>query len=126
MTGAVDFTGRGVDSTVTTAFDRPIDREICRMCGQCISVCPTGALINKHFVGTRPWEVKKVRTTCPFCGTGCNFDLNVKNGRVVGVTPAEDAPINGTQLCVKGRFHTDLIHSPDRLTHPSRKFLAPK
>ena len=118
VTGTVDFVGRGVNSTVTTSFDRPIDREICRMCGQCVAACPTGALINKHFVGTRPWEVTKVRTTCPFCGTGCNFDLNVKNGRVVGVTPAEDAPINGTQLCVKGRFHTDLIHSPDRLTHP--------
>ena len=94
------------------------DQNKCIKCGKCVRVCREVQLINKHFVGTRPWEVTKVRTTCPFCGTGCNFDLNVKNGRVVGVTPAEDAPINGTQLCVKGRFHTDLIHSPDRLTHP--------
>ena len=120
VTNAIDFAGRGVESTVTTAFDRPIARDFCRMCGQCITACPVGALTNKQFVGTRPWELKKVRTTCPFCGTGCNFDLNVniKTGHVVGVTAAEDAPINGTQLCVKGRFHTDLIHSPDRLKHP--------
>lgn len=118
VTGTYDFVGRGFTSTVTTAFDQPINREICRMCGQCISACPTGALENKQLLGYRPWELKKVRTTCPFCGTGCNFDLNVYHGRVVGVTPAEDAPINGTQLCVKGRFHTDLIHSKDRLTTP--------
>lgn len=118
VTGTIDFVGRGVTSTVTTAFDQPINRDICRMCGQCISVCPVGALMNKQLLGARHWEVRKVRTTCPFCGTGCNFDLNVKDGKVIGVTPAEDAVINGTQLCVKGRFHIDLIHSPDRLKHP--------
>ena len=59
-----------------------------------------------------------MRTTCPLCGTGCNFDLNVVDGKVVGVTTAADAPVNGEALCVKGRYHTDLIHSPDRLTTP--------
>lgn len=112
--------GRGFTSTVTTAQDLPISRDICRMCGQCISICPTGALVNKQMVGYRAWELKKVRTTCPFCGTGCQFDLNVdvKNNKVVGVTPAPDAPINGTQMCVKGRYHTDFISSPERLTQP--------
>lgn len=120
VTGTYDFAGRGFESTVTTAFDQPINKDICRMCGQCISMCPTGALQNKQLVGHRPWELKKVRTTCPFCGTGCNFDLNVdvKNNKVVGVTPCEDAPINGTELCVKGRFHTDFISSEERLTTP--------
>lgn len=118
VTGTYDFVGRGFYSTVTTAFDQNINSDICRMCGQCISVCPTGALMNKQLVGYRPWEIKKVRTTCPFCGTGCSFDLNVADGKVVGVTPAEDAPINATQMCVKGRFHTDLIHSTERLTTP--------
>lgn len=118
VTGTYDFVGRGFHSTVTTAFDQSINTDICRMCGQCISVCPSGALVNKQLMGYRPWEVEKVRTTCPFCGTGCNFDLNVVDGKVIGVTPAEDAPINGTQLCVKGRFHTDMIHSEERLTTP--------
>jgi predicted molibdopterin-dependent oxidoreductase YjgC len=115
-----DHVGRGFTSTVTTAGDKPISKEFCRMCGQCVAACPTGALINKEFIGYRPWELKKVRTTCPFCGTGCVFDLNVdvKNNKVVGVTPCADAPINGTQLCVKGRYHTDFISSDERLTRP--------
>lgn len=118
VTDAIDFVGRGFDSTVTTAQDKPLDYDNCRLCGQCISVCPTGALQNKQLKGTRPWEVKKVTTTCPFCGTGCNFDLNVVNGKVVGVTPHKDSPVNGTSLCVKGRFHIDMINSPDRLQKP--------
>ena len=90
----------------------------CVSCGQCIDACPTGALVNAQLKDVHQWQVKKVRTTCPFCGTGCSFDLNVVDGRVVGVTTAEDAPVNGHALCVKGRFHTDMIHSPDRLTTP--------
>lgn len=118
ITNAIDFSGRGFNTKITTGFDQPIDYENCRLCGQCISVCPTGALINKQLKGVRPWEVKKVTTTCPFCGTGCNFDLNVKDGKVVGVTPNPDAPVNGTSICVKGRYHTDFINNPDRITKP--------
>ncbi len=118
VTSAIDFTGRGFKSKITTGFDNPIDYKNCRLCGQCITACPTGALVNKQLKGIRPWEVKKVRTTCPFCGTGCNFDLNVKDGKVVGVTPNPDSPVNGKSLCVKGRYHIDFINSPDRLTKP--------
>lgn len=118
ITSTIDFTGRGFNSKVTTGFDNPIDYKNCRMCGQCITACPTGALINKQLKGVRPWEVTKVRTTCPFCGTGCNFDLNVKDGKVVGVTPNPESPVNGKSLCVKGRYHIDFINSPDRITKP--------
>lgn len=118
-TTAIEFTGRGFDSKIATGFDLPIDDKNCRLCGQCIPMCPTGALQNKQFKGVRPFEkVDKVRTTCPFCGTGCTFDLNVKGGKVIGVTPADDAPVNGRSLCVKGRYHTDLITSETRLKHP--------
>lgn len=117
-TTAIDFSGRGFDSKITTGFDAPLDEENCRLCGQCISVCPTGAITNKQFDGTRYDTLRKVRTTCPFCGVGCNFDLNVKGGKVIGVTPNPGAPVNGNSMCVKGRFHTDMIHSPNRLTKP--------
>ena len=90
----------------------------CVSCGQCTDVCPTGALINTQLKSAHEWEITRVRTTCPLCGTGCNFDLNVVDGRVIGVTTAEDAPVNGRALCVKGRYHTDMIHSPERLTTP--------
>lgn len=118
VTNAIDFSERGFDAKIATGFDKPIDHKNCRLCGQCISMCPTGALINKQLKGTRPWEVSKVRTTCPFCGTGCNFDLNVKKGKVVGVTPNPESPVNGRSLCVKGRYHIDFINSPDRITKP--------
>jgi len=118
VTNAIDFANRGFETTVTTPFDRPLSTEDCRFCGQCVTMCPTGALINKQFAKVRPWTVKKVRTTCPFCGTGCNFDLNVIDGKVVGVTPTPEAVVNGRSLCVKGRFHTDFIYNPNRITKP--------
>ena len=121
VTGAIDFAGRGFDTRVATPFDIPLNTDICRFCGQCVGVCPTGALINRQFKGTRPWEVTKVRTTCLFCGVGCNYDLNVKEGRVIGVTPTAEAPVNGSSLCVKGRFHSDLLYHPERIKTPLMK-----
>lgn len=117
-TSAIDFAGRSFETRISTSFDRPLDTDICRLCGQCIDVCPTGALSNRQLTGSRTWERHKVRTVCPFCGTGCGLDLNVRNGVVVGVTAADDAVVNEGSLCVKGRFHTDLISSPDRITQP--------
>jgi predicted molibdopterin-dependent oxidoreductase YjgC len=118
VTNAIDFTNRGYDSLIAASFDHPLDTSFCRFCGQCVDMCPTGALVNKQLKGTRSWERTSVRTTCPFCGVGCNFDLNVKDGAVLGVTAAYDAPVNQGALCVKGRFHTDMITSTDRITTP--------
>ncbi len=118
VTDAVDFTGRGFESQIAGSFDHPLDTSFCRFCGQCVDLCPTGALVNKQLKGVRTWDREKVRTTCPFCGVGCNFDLNVADGKVIGVTAAYDAPVNAGSLCVKGRFHTDLLTSPDRITTP--------
>lgn len=118
VTHAIDFIGRGFDTTVGTPFGKPISYEICRLCGQCISVCPTGALTNRQLDGVRPWEVEKVTTTCSLCGVGCTYDLNVKDGKVVGVTPNPDSIVNGSSICVKGRYHTDFAYSPDRITTP--------
>ncbi len=121
VTGTIDFVNRGFDSFINTGNDIPLNTKNCRLCGQCISVCPTAALLNKQLVGTRDFETTKVTTTCPFCGTGCQFNLNVKNGKVIGVTPYEDAVVNQTSLCIKGRFHTDMIHSDERLKYPMIK-----
>jgi formate dehydrogenase major subunit len=121
VTEAINFTQRGFEAKVAGSYDHALDTSFCRFCGQCVDMCPTGALTNRQLTPTRPWDRKKVRTTCPFCGVGCNFDLNVADGRVVGVTAAYDAPVNQGSLCVKGRFHTDLIYSPERITHPMIK-----
>jgi formate dehydrogenase major subunit len=90
----------------------------CTSCGSCIDACPTGALVNAQLKSAREWELTRVTTTCPLCGTGCNFNLNVKDGKVIGVTTIPDAPVNRRALCVKGRYHTGLISSPERLTTP--------
>ena len=66
----------------------------------------------------RRWDIKRVQTTCPFCGTGCNFDLAVNDGKVIGSLSNPNSPVNGRNLCVKGRFGWDFMYSDKRLTSP--------
>lgn len=66
----------------------------------------------------REWEFQKVRTTCSYCGVGCTLILNVKDGQIVRVTTDRAAGVNQGNLCVKGKFGFDYVHSPDRLTDP--------
>jgi predicted molibdopterin-dependent oxidoreductase YjgC len=95
----------------------------CESCGACVAYCPTGALDDKPSLG-RGVPDKQVRTTCPYCGVGCNFDLNVKDGRIIRVISSADAAVNGMHLCVKGRYGYDFVHHPARLTGPKvRRYL---
>jgi predicted molibdopterin-dependent oxidoreductase YjgC len=102
-----------------TTDGKPRSLANCEFCGQCVSTCPTGALTERKSRGKgRAMEVKKVKTTCSYCGTGCNFFLHVKDGQVVRVTGDYDAPINKGNLCIKGRYGFDFIHSPERIKTP--------
>jgi predicted molibdopterin-dependent oxidoreductase YjgC len=113
------FAHRGFKSKLVAGADQLMLDARCESCGQCVAYCPVGALYDKMSLGLgRASQVTKVRTTCSYCGVGCNFDLNVRNGRVVRVTSAPDAPVNGMSLCVKGRYGYDYVHHPDRLTRP--------
>jgi predicted molibdopterin-dependent oxidoreductase YjgC len=78
-----------------------------------------GALTEKQAIGKgREWEFEKVRTICNYCGCGCTIELNVKDGRIVKVTNAEDSPVADGSLCVKGKFGWDFIQSEQRLKTP--------
>jgi predicted molibdopterin-dependent oxidoreductase YjgC len=119
MKGTIDLTGRGFTTIPDTAFRSPRNPDNCVFCGQCISTCPVGALVEKKARGKgRIWEMQKVRTTCPYCGVGCQQILHVKNGRIIKVTGVEDAEPNKGRLCVKGRFGYDFIYSDDRIRTP--------
>ena len=89
----------------------------CESCGACVAWCPTGALSDRNAPpGFQADE--KIMTTCPYCGVGCNFDLNIKDGRLHHVTSNPHAPVNGMHLCVKGRYGFDFVHHRDRLSRP--------
>lgn len=116
---------RGFESKLVAGADQLLLEARCESCGQCVAYCPVGALYDKMSLGAgRLSQIKKVRTTCSYCGVGCNFDLNVREGKVVRVTSAPDAPVNGASLCVKGRYGYDYVHHKDRLTKPRvRRYL---
>ena len=116
---------RGFNEVIVAGAGTSMLEARCESCGQCVAYCPTGALSDKMSYGLgRAHQVHKVTTTCAYCGVGCQFDLNIKDGRVIGVTSNPSAPVNGMALCVKGRYGYDYIHHPDRLTRPRvRRYL---
>ncbi len=110
---------RGSDMRVVCDTDKPMGRSSCVMCGECVQLCPTGALTEKKSHGiARTWETRKIRTTCPYCAVGCQIDLHVKDNKITKVTGAESKVPNQGSLCIKGRFGYDFVHAQDRLKKP--------
>lgn len=125
---AITLAGRGSRTTIATADNASLLDTTCEMCGGCIDVCPTGAMNEKLPLtrGLKPErELTKVRSTCNFCGVGCQVDLNIDKeanngqGLITKVTsPPPGTTTNDGNLCVKGRFAYDFVHHEDRLTTP--------
>ncbi len=116
---AIHFGYRGAKAKIIAASDRPYRESDCVFCGECLQVCPTGALTLKEAQGAfRPGETRRVRTTCAYCGVGCQQDLHVQDNRIVQVTGVAGAKPNLGSLCVKGRFGFDFVSSPERLRRP--------
>ena len=116
---AIDFSHRGFKTKVATPFNVDLTESTCILCGNCVNVCPVGALREKESENMgRIWEFKKVNTVCPYCGCGCVLELNIKDNRIVKVLSPIDSPANSGNLCIKGKFGYEFVHSPDRLTKP--------
>lgn len=112
---AIDFGYRGFRSKICTSYEEDLD---CEFCGQCVAVCPTGALTGKLWTQKgRPGEGSVVETVCPYCGTGCNISVHVNKNEIARVTSERDTWNEGW-LCVKGRFGYKFVSSPDRLKKP--------
>ena len=115
--GVLSYAYRGQETTVAAGLGHWGTSE-CDGCGECVQLCPTGAVLEK-LPGRPPrsWEVTKAQTTCSYCGVGCQLEMWVKKDEIVKVRGAEAVPNFGS-TCVKGRFGHTFIQKEDRLTYP--------
>jgi predicted molibdopterin-dependent oxidoreductase YjgC len=109
-TFAIAVAGRGFDARISTEWDAPLPDSACVYCGNCIGVCPTGALMFKsehdmRAAGTWDESAQTVTSTiCPYCGVSCAVDLHVQDNTIVKVTSPMDSSVTEGHLCIKGRF----------------------
>ena len=112
---------RGHSSKVTFDFDDPMGDSTCVACGECVQVCPTGALIEKTLVNDKGirehYSDKTIDTLCPYCGVGCQTKVHVKDNKILHVD-GKNGPANNQRLCVKGRFGFDYVNNDGRLLKP--------
>lgn len=112
---AIDIAFRGNNATIAGFGNKPILLSRCETCGECVSRCPTGALVFRN--NRQP--TREVKTTCTYCAVGCQMYLGIRGDEIVRVRPDKEGPSNEGHLCVKGRFGiAGFVHSPDRITTP--------
>lgn len=111
------MSGRGFANSIIKGFDTTFDLSACVSCGACVQTCPTEALTDKYETKTIAAD-KVVRTTCTYCGVGCQLDVSVVDGSIKGVQAPVDAEVNFGHTCVKGRFAFEFYNHPDRIKEP--------
>ena len=118
-TFAIAVAGRGFDARISTEWDTPLPDSACVYCGNCIGVCPTGALMFKsehdmRAAGTWDEAAQAVTDTiCPYCGVGCTLSLHVQDNTIVKVTSPLDSSVTEGHLCIKGRFGFQFVQNRD-------------
>jgi predicted molibdopterin-dependent oxidoreductase YjgC len=116
-TFAIAVAGRGFDTRIATEFAVPLPDSACVYCGNCIAVCPTGALMFKSERDHRDagtWDEAaqtQTDTICPYCGVGCNLTLHVQDNTIVKVTSPLDHDVTSGNLCIKGRFGFQFVQN---------------
>jgi len=109
-TFAIGVAGRGFSAHIAAEFDAPLPESACVYCGNCIGVCPTGALMFKSEFDmrqTQTWheaQQTKTDTICPYCGVGCTLTVHAQDGKIVRVSSPLDHSVTRGHLCIKGRF----------------------
>lgn len=116
---AIAVAGRGFDARISTEHAVPLPESACVYCGNCINVCPTGALMFKSEHDLRAagqWREETqdtTRTVCPFCGVGCVLDVTVQDNRIVRVMSPPSSEVTNGNLCIKGRFAVSFADAKD-------------
>ncbi|CAM5617166.1 Ion-translocating oxidoreductase complex subunit C [Streptomyces tendae] len=116
---AISVSGRGFDARISVEHDGPLTDSACVYCGNCIEVCPTGALSFKSEFDMRAagtWDEERqteTTTVCAYCGVGCNLTLHVQDNEIVKVTSPHDNPVTHGNLCIKGRFGYQHVQNRD-------------
>ncbi len=114
--GSYSFINRGFETKIATAFDRGLN---CEFCGQCVSMCPVGAILPRPFkFKARPWQLKEVDSVCGYCGNGCTVTLGTKDNEVQTIRFNDTTGVNDGNLCIRGRFGSSFVNSDQRLTKP--------
>jgi NADH-quinone oxidoreductase subunit G len=117
--GALGVVYRGVVSEIAPSHGDHLE---CDECGQCIDICPVGALTSESYrYKARPWEMNHVGTICTHCSNGCKTTLGVRNDHILRGNNRDQSGINGDFLCIKGRYAFDFTHHPERLQAPLLK-----
>jgi predicted molibdopterin-dependent oxidoreductase YjgC len=115
-TFAIAVAGRGFDARISTEQAVPLPESACVYCGNCIGVCPTGALMAKPEYDMRAagtWDPSAqtvTETICPYCGVGCAVELHVQDDRILKVTSPLDSSVTDGHLCIKGRFGFEFVN----------------
>ena len=124
---AIAVAGRGFDARISTEFAVELPKSACVYCGNCIAVCPTGALMFKTEYDRRAagtWDESRqtvTRTVCPYCGVGCNLELHVQDNEIVKVTSPLDHDVTRGNLCIKGRFGWQYVQNRRPAAEPRRE-----
>ncbi|HEX5883581.1 MAG TPA: formate dehydrogenase subunit alpha [Pyrinomonadaceae bacterium] len=108
---------RGSETRIVPDSGTTLGESSCISCGACVDTCPSGALEDKSILG-RERATSWTRTTCLYCGTGCEMNVGTNQNRIVSIKPVLDAPVNHGHLCGKGRYAFDFVGAADRIKVP--------